>query len=553
MTMESYNLKIVLILTVGFALASVLGYFTQRIKLSPLLGYLLAGYVIGPYSPGFVADSQLAEQLAEIGVILMMFGVGMHFKWQDLINVKGIAIPGAIIQTTVSAVIGAALVYFLGWSIESGIIIGLSIGVASTVVLVRVLTDNNILHTPQGHIAVGWLIVEDILTVLVLLMLPVLAVVKSGAEIPMQDLTFKVMTILFKFIFLVGLMFTLGRRFVKYVLFHVARTRSHELFTLTMLALIFVIATGSALIFGTSIALGAFIAGMVIGQTDVKHQASANALPLKDVFVVLFFLSVGMIFNPQAIHDNFQLFIGILAIILLVKPLTAFLIVKVLGYSTHTGITVSIALAQIGEFSFILAEEAMRLKLLPDDGYDLIVACAIVSISLNPLLFSGAERLWRRLEKKMQSVSVGPRNEPIFKKIRKAIIVGFGPVGKSTANLLEKIGYSVTIIERNIDTVAKLKEEKKRAVYGDATSSDILESAQIDDANLLVLTVPDKTIAVSIINIARQMHPKIEILTRVVYVSDEQFFRSLNVHLISSEEETIKAFHDAIFRMRVKF
>ena len=384
MPTEYLNLKIVLILTVGFSLAAILGYFTQRLKLSPILGYLLAGYLIGPYFPGFVADIKVAEQLAEIGVILMMFGVGLHFKWRDLMDVKNIAIPGAIGQTIIAAIAGALIIYMQGWSIEAGIIFGLAIGVASTVVLVRVLTDHHLLNTTQGHICVGWLIVEDIITVLVLLLVPSLAV---GHEYTVQAIALSILYALLKFLMLAVLMFTVGRACVSYALSKIVHTRSHELFTLTVLALTFIIATGSAIIFGTSIALGAFIAGMVIGQTNVRKQVSKNTMPLKDAFVVIFFLSVGMIFNPYAIASHFFLFISILAVILLLKPLTAFLITYASKYPFKTALTVSLALAQIGEFSFILAEEAMKYKIFPDEGYDILVACALVSISINPLLF----------------------------------------------------------------------------------------------------------------------------------------------------------------------
>ncbi len=387
--MEHLQLKIVLILTVGFALASILGYIAHRIKLSPIFGYLIAGYIIGPYSPGFVADREISEQLAEIGVILMMFGVGLHFKWRDLLHVKNIAILGAVTQTVVAAAIGAMLTYSMGWSLEAGIIFGLAIGVASTMVLVRVLSDNNLLHTPQGLISVGWLIVEDIITVAVLLLLPVLSCLLKGEGVSIYNITFSVVLIIFKFIVLISILFTVGRKCVVYILSKVIETKSQELFILTVLALTFVIAIGSALVFGTSIALGAFIAGMVIGQTQskVRQQASSNAMPLKDAFVVIFFLSVGMLFNPQVILANFPTFLGVFAIIILAKPLTAFFITLLAKYPMRTALTVSIALAQIGEFSFILAEEAIKFRILPYEGYDILVACSLVSISINPLLF----------------------------------------------------------------------------------------------------------------------------------------------------------------------
>lgn len=383
MEIEPHNLKIVLILTYGLAFAGLFGYLTHLLKLSPILGYLIAGYLIGPYSPGFVADIAISEQLAEIGVILMMFGVGLHFKWQELLNVKNIAIPGAIGQTSIATLCAMLLLMGWGWTWQSGLIIGLSIGVASTVILARILSDNQLLKTSEGHIAVGWLIVEDLLTVLALLAVPVLA----EGKLSVMGIISSFLYMLFKFCLLTLFMFTVGQKIVTYVLFTIARTRSSELFTIIILALTFLVATCSALMFGTSIALGAFIAGMVIGRTHVRHQASSQALPIQDVFLVIFFLTVGMLFNPAAIVEHPALFLAILAIILIIKPLTAYLITIFLRYPAKTAVTVAIALAQIGEFSFILSEEATKYEILPDAGYDLIVACAIVSISLNPILF----------------------------------------------------------------------------------------------------------------------------------------------------------------------
>lgn len=384
---ELIQLQIVIILTVGFTFASLLGYLAYRIKLSPIIGYLLAGYLIGPYSPGYEADSKIAEQLAEIGVILMLFGVGLHFRFEDLIRVKNIAIPGAIGQTLIATLFGTLLVYSLGWTLESGIIIGFAIGVASTVILVRMLTDNNLLKTSEGHIAVGWLVVEDIITVIALLMVPLLYSSMHGETVSFEKISSSLLIIMLKFILLAIIMFTFGKKLVSYSLSKIIHTKSHELFTVTILAITFVIAAGSALIFGTSIALGAFIAGMVMSQSHIKNQISANALPLKDAFVVVFFLSIGMLFDPASLHKNYLLFLGILAIILIVKPLTAYIIVRCLRYPHRTALIIAVALAQIGEFSFILAEGASKFKIIPDLGYDLLVACAMISIFLNPLLF----------------------------------------------------------------------------------------------------------------------------------------------------------------------
>lgn len=374
-------------LTVVFVLGSIFGYITQRLGLSPILGYLLAGFIVGPYSPGIFIDVNLSEQLAEIGVVLMMFGVGMHFKWRDLNEVKYIAIFGAIGQTLIASVIGALLVTFTGFPFFGAIIVGLSISVASTVVLVRVLGDNNLLQTPQGHLSIGWLIVEDIITVAMLILLPFAADMINGQIYSWQTIFFQVVIIVLKFGVLFLLMLTLGRWIVNIILHKVNCLQSEELFTLTVLALIFAIALGSAIVFGTSIALGAFIAGMIIGQTALKHQASINALPIRDAFVVLFFLSVGMIFNPMAILSYPGLFFAVLITVLVVKPIAAYVIALSAKQSSLTAATVALALAQIGEFSFILSEEASKLGILPDEGYDIIVAVALFSIAVNPFLF----------------------------------------------------------------------------------------------------------------------------------------------------------------------
>jgi CPA2 family monovalent cation:H+ antiporter-2 len=375
----SYSSNIVLILTFGFALASIFGYIAKRLHFSPILGYLFAGYIIGPYSPGFTADITVSEQLAEIGVILMMFGVGLQFNIEELLNVKSIAIPGAILQTSITTLAGLELVHHIGWSVQSGLILGFGIGVASTVVLVRVLSDNQLLRTQRGHIAVGWLVVEDIMTVIALLLLPIIVSSAKGEEVSLYVVAESVAIILF--------MFTIGQKVVYFIFDNIATVHSGELFTVTILALIFVITLGSSVIFGTSIALGAFIAGLVLGRTHEKLVIAENSLPMKDAFVVLFFTATGMLFNPEAIIQNPYLFIGILAIILVLKPLAAFLIVVAFRYPIQTAVTIALALAQIGEFTFILAEQANKFNVLPDEGYDIVIACALISIALNPLLF----------------------------------------------------------------------------------------------------------------------------------------------------------------------
>jgi CPA2 family monovalent cation:H+ antiporter-2 len=540
----SGHLAIVAILTVGFTLASLLAYTAQRIRLPPILGYLLAGYLIGPYSPGFVADLAISEQLAEVGVVLMLFGVGLHFKLEDLIKVKNIALPGAIAQMSVATLLAALIVTSAGWSLSAGLIIGLSVGVASTVVLVRMLSDNRLLNTLQGHIAVGWLVVEDIFTVIILILLPTFAALTTGNAFSIIGILEASFIVILKFALLAFLMFTWGQKIIAYILTDIARSRSQELFTLTVLALVFLVAAGSALIFGTSIALGAFIAGMVIGKTTVRHQAAANALPLKDIFAIIFFLSVGMLFNPIAIVSNFTLFMGIISVILIIKPLTAFLITTTFGYSLKVALTVALALAQIGEFSFILAEEALKLKLLPDEGFDILVACAIISISLNPILFQALDLI----ESKMKKFRISRRAETIIKHLGKesivlprAIVVGYGIVGKEISIALKDLRFAATIIEQNIDTVESL-EKQDVIIFGDASDPSILKEAYIEQANYLLITIPDSEKAVTIIHAARDINPSIEIITRIQYASEKPAMEELNVNYVCAETEVSKVF-----------
>ncbi len=542
-----HNLGIVYILTIGFALASLFAYITQRLKLTPILGYLLAGFIIGPYSPGYTADSEIAEQLAEIGVILMLFGVGLHFKVEDLLKVKNIAIPGAVAQTFVATLVTTLIVYFVGWPLEMGLIMGLAIGVASTVVLMRMLTDNQMLSTLEGHIAIGWLIVEDIFTVIILIMLPTLAILVEGGSTNfswMVLLESLVLTMI-KFSILAFFMFTWGHKLVGCILTNVARLHSQEMFTLAVIALVFIIATGSTVIFGTSIALGAFIAGMVVGKTHVRHQAAANALPLKDIFGIIFFLSVGMIFNPVAITTNFTLFVGLLMVVLIVKPLVAYLIAAILGHPIRTALVVAIGLAQIGEFSFILAEQALKFNLLSDDGYDFLVACALVSISLNPLLFSSMDYIESFLKK---IPILYPKTSKLAKNIDRnkkvdfnTIIIGYGHIGKATNKILEEMAFEPTIIEHNIDIVSQKNDEEK-IIFGDATYPNILKEAHIEKASHLLITISDSSKTLKIIQAARQLNPSIEILARAQFIAEEPSMDKLNVHCICSERAAIKDF-----------
>lgn len=532
----SLNLKLVLTLTFGFGFASILGYISYRMKISPILGYLFAGYFIGPFSPGYVADLQLAEQLAEVGVMLMMFNVGLHFKWQDLVSVKNIAIPGAIIQTVVTTVVAAIFVYSFGGNWRTGVIIGLAIGVASTVVLMRVLSDNNLLNTLQGHIAVGWLIVEDVLTVVVLILLPTIVAILNGESISYQEIALSFLFVILKLLLLTAIMFTLGNKVASYILFKTARTRSQELFTLSVLSLIFLIATGSAFIFGTSIALGAFIAGMVIGQTDLRHQASAYASPMKDVFVVIFFLSVGMLFNPPAILEHLSLFLGVLLIILVIKPLTALLICYFFKYPFGIALSIAFALAQVGEFSFILAEEAVKYHIFPNEAYDVIIACALISISINPLLFKLLAYLPSSIGKFNYSASKRKISSTLTPK---ALLVGYGVIGQNIVKTLERNGYLPVIIDNNADKIAKIAEEKREAIYGDASFPNMLEMAKVEAAGLIIVTIPELSTTLNIIRYAREINPNIQVIALAHHKKDKEILNKIGVKYICCEEEDI--------------
>jgi CPA2 family monovalent cation:H+ antiporter-2 len=377
------ELDLIVTLTGGLGAALVLGYITHRLGLSPIVGYLLAGIAVGPHTPGFVADQRLADEMAEIGVILLMFGVGLQFHLSELLTVRRIAIPGAIVQIVVATLAGTTLGYWFGWDWQAGVIFGLAISVASTVVLTRVLTDHQQVKTPTGHIAVGWLVVEDIFTVVVLVLLP--ALVRANA--PAEAVAIAVAWALANVAAFVTVTFLIGSRAIPWLLKHMAETHSAELFTLTVLVVALGIAVSAAKIFGVSMALGAFLAGMVVARSDLSFRAASEALPMRDAFAVLFFVSVGMLLDPWQLWEAPAVAAATLAIILLVKPLTALVIVLAFGYPLQTALAVSVALAQIGEFSFILAALGQKLEILTRDETNTLVAAAIVSISVNPFLF----------------------------------------------------------------------------------------------------------------------------------------------------------------------
>ena len=552
--MHGYDL--ILTLTGGLSAALLLGYLTQRLGLSPIVGYLLAGLLVGPYTPGFVADASLAEQLAEIGVILLMFGVGLQFHVEELLAVRRVAVPGALAQSAVATVLGLAVAQWFGWSWSAGLVFGMSLAVASTVVLIRVLSDNHALHTPAGHIAVGWLVVEDLFTVVALVVLPALFGDPSGGSPLWMSLAITAL----KVGALIAFTALVGARVIPRVLDRVARTRSRELFTLTVLVIALGIAVGTAAIFAVSMALGAFLAGMVVGRSEYSLRAASDALPMRDAFAVLFFVSVGMLLDPMAVLAAPGLTIAALLIVLLAKPAIAFLIVWLMRYPLRVSLTVSIALAQVGEFSFILSTIGRDLGILTSAATNTIVAVSIVSIVLNPLWYRAAgpleawisrrPRLWALLNlTSAQSGAVAPSSpETRGRDARhRAVVVGYGPTGRTVVRLLRESDIAPTVIDLNVDTIRQLRQEGLDAVYGDATHRDTLAGAGLASAVSLILTSAGMERSTEVIRSARELNPKVRVLARAGYLRDLPALQQAGAHTVySGEGEVALAFVEDI-------
>ena len=546
--------EIPLITTIALALSVALlfGLLAKRVGLSPIVGYLIAGVVVGPYTPGVVGDAKIASQLAEIGVMLLMFGVGLHFSLKDLLAVRALAIPGALIQSTAATVACIGLAVAVGWSWRSGLILGIAVSVASTVVMLRALLDQGIVNTAEGHIAIGWLVVQDIVTVLVLVMVPALAGA-SGAS----NMSHTVLVAVAKLALLVAIMMLAGARFVPWLFLRVARLRSAELFTLAVLVMAICVATVSYMVFGASMALGAFLGGMVVGQSKVSDQAAADVLPMRNVFAVLFFVSVGMLFDWRAVIALPALLIGVLGIIFLVTPLVALLVVIVSGHAVKTALTLAAGLAQIGEFSFIVAQMAKTLGLMPASGHNVIVGAAIVSISLNPLIFRWVLALEPRLSKLpwlvTRSEKLGARANVIAVKRKQedpgAIVVGYGPVGQTVTRLLSEFGINPMIVETNVDVVVELQQRGKQALFGDASRPDILRAAGLDTAAYLIVTVPHAEISLRIIQAAREVAPLVRIITRAEYINQSDAFLQAGAAIIRYDEaESAAALAEALLQ-----
>jgi monovalent cation:H+ antiporter-2, CPA2 family len=550
--------EIPLITTIALALSAALlfGLIARRLGLSPIVGYLIAGVLIGPHTPGVVGDAKIASELAEIGVILLMFGVGLHFSLKDLLAVRSIAVPGALGQSTAATLACAALAVAVGWTWQTGLILGIAVSVASTVVLLRALLDHGGVDTPEGHVAVGWLIVEDIITVLVLVLLPPLAATGGNGA----DLWQTIATAVLKLTLLTAIMMLAGARFVPWLLLRVARLRSRELFTLTVLVMAICVATISYVAFGASMALGAFLGGMVVGQSKVSDQAAADVLPMRNAFAVLFFVAVGMLFDYRAVLESPMLMLGVLGIILLVKPVAALAIVIIGGHSLKTALTVAGGLAQIGEFSFILGDMAQSLGLMPGKVNSMIVAGAIISIGLNPFVFRRMLALEPVLGRSAlltkwlarRSEKLGARaNEIAAEQMQDpgAIVVGYGPVGQTVTRLLAEFEINPIIVETNVDVVLELQQRGKQALFGDASRPEILRAARLDAAAYLIVTVPHAEISLRIIQAAREVAPLVRIITRAEYINQSEAFVQAGAAIIRYDEaESAAALAEALLQ-----
>ena len=524
-----HSLDLILILAIGLSAGLALGYITQRLGLSPLVGYLLAGTLVGPYTPGFVADAGLAQQLAEVGVVLLMFGVGLTFKVEELLAVRRVAVPGAIAQSAVATVLGALIARAFGWDWSAGIVFGMALSVASTVVLIRILADNRDLHTATGHIAVGWLVVEDLFTVVALVVLPaVFGPGSAGSTVALALLATAA-----KVSALIAFTFIVGTWVIPRALDHVAATGSRELFTLTVLATALGIAVSSAYFFGASMALGAFLAGLIVGRSDYSLRAASEALPMRDAFAVLFFVSVGMLLDPASLLQAPGLLAATLAVVLMGKPLVALLIVRLLRYPFRVALAVAIALAQIGEFSFILASIGRDLGILSIEATNTLVAVSIISIVLNPVAYRtvvpierwAAARpwLWKLLNPPLIDSAAAPGaivKTPRVDPRSRAVVVGYGPTGRTVTRLLRENGIDPTVIELNMESVRELRKEGLTALYGDATQREALEGARVSTAGNLILTSAGMSTSAEVIRLARELNPGIRVLVRAAYLRD---------------------------------
>jgi CPA2 family monovalent cation:H+ antiporter-2 len=521
-------------------MAFAMGALAHRLRVSPIAGYLLAGVIVGPFTPGFVADANLAAELAEIGVILLMFGVGLHFSLRDLLSVRKIAVPGAVVQIAAATAMGMALGWALGWSWIAGFVFGLALSVASTVVLLRALQSRNLVQTERGRIAVGWLIVEDLAMVLALVLLPALAGAVSGAEgSGGAAIASALVTTVLKVAGFIAVMLIVGRRIIPAALHWVVHTGSRELFRLAVLAIALGVAFGAAFAFDVSFALGAFFAGMIMGETQLSRRAAEETLPLRDAFAVLFFVSVGMLFDPAVISEQPLPLLATLGIIVFGKSLAAFAIVRAFGHPTQTALTVSASLAQIGEFSFILAALGTGLGILPQEGRDLILAGAILSILANPFIFSAVAARSRRIGEVADAVQAASEELKQARREGHVILVGYGRVGSIIAKGLAARDRALILIEDQPDVAALARADGIEVVEGNAAERRVLLEAGLSDASKLLIAIPEGYEGGAISETARAINPELPIIARAHSDAEVAHLERLGArHVVMGERET---------------
>ena len=549
-----HNVTLISTIAAGFGLALIFGFIAERFKLSALVGYLVAGMLIGPATPGFVADAHIASQLSEIGVMLLMFGVGLHFSIEDLMSVKRIAIPGAIVQMSIATVLGMYVANTWGWTFGEGLVFGLALSCASTVVLLRALESRNLMQSINAKITIGWLVVEDLLTVLVLVLLPPLASLLggtalegvSGAE---TSIWHTIGVTLLQVVAFIVIMLVLGKRLLPWLLWHVAKTGSRELFTLSVISAAIGIAYGAAVLFSVSFALGAFFAGMVMRESEFSHRAAQESLPLRDAFAVLFFVSVGMLFQPSILLTKPLSVLAVVVVIVVGKSIAAMAITLAFRYPLNTALVVAASLAQIGEFSFILAGLGVSLGILPAEGMSLILAGALISIAINPLLFSaimpfrkwliGMSSLARELETRADPYAELPMSTERKYLEGQVVLVGYGRVGSRIANELKEHNIPFVVAEQNRAIVENLRKKGIPAVSGNASEPGVLIQAHIANAAMLVVATPEPIDVRKMVDTAKTLRPEIEIVLRTHNEDESELLRKDNLGTVFYGEEEL--------------
>ncbi len=575
-----HNTPLITTIVAALGLAFVFGAIANRLRIPPLVGYLVAGILVGPFTPGYVADQNLAPQLAEIGVILLMFGVGLHFSLKDLLSVGTIAVPGAVVQIAVATALGLGMALLMGWTVPAGLVFGLALSVASTVVLLKALQERRLVDTERGRIAVGWLIVEDLAMVLALVLLPALAGAINGQDAQHADWLSRKLDLgllgmlgltVAKVVAFVAFMLIIGRRVIPWILHYIAHSGSRELFRLAVLAIALGVAYGAAQLFGVSLALGAFFAGMILSESELSHQAAQESLPLRDAFAVLFFVSVGMMFDPASLLREPLPILAALFIIVVGKSLAAFLIVLAFRHPVSTALTISASLAQIGEFSFILAELGVKLDLLPERARGLILAGAIMSILLNPLMFTLMDRLRPWVEKRLgqtqpdlaaQADPSQPSTDtaaaepdtahaplPVSQLQDHVIIIGYGRVGSLVGSQLQDRGVPFLVVEDADKTVARLRENGTEVIVGNAAKPEILKATNPGAASYLVVAIPNAFEAGQVIEQARKANPTLRIVTRAHSDAEVEHLSGRGAdEVIMGEREIARGIGDYLLR-----